>query len=99
MEKSAGDNGSWMSAVTFAEAGEWDTARQMMPTSRTSNRIGWLHRIFVAVTFAEVGLHEEALRIVDNPQPRGDLADGFVEAIGLRGVRMTCGVLAAELVR
>jgi hypothetical protein len=53
----------WWSAVAFAEVGEWDTAREMIPDSKPNTEIGWLGRIFAAVAFAEEGLHDEALRI------------------------------------
>ena len=53
----------WWSAVAFAEVGEWDTAREMIPDSKPKTEIGWLGRIFAAVAFAEEGLHDEALRI------------------------------------
>ena len=53
----------WWIAVAFAEAGEWDTAREMIPDSEPKTETGWLGRIFAAVAFAEEGLHDEALRI------------------------------------
>jgi hypothetical protein len=53
----------WRIAVAFAEAGEWDTAREMIPDPEPKTETGWLGRIFAAVAFAEEGLHDEALRI------------------------------------
>jgi len=53
---------SWMNAITFAEAGEWDTAREMMPTDRPVTTPGWLEQMFMSVAFAEAGMHEEAVR-------------------------------------
>lgn len=85
-----------MTAVTFAEAGEWDTARAMMPSSRRKNKISWLQKMFMAVTFAEAGLHGEALRLIDSRQQENHYTEGFLDAVGLRGVRVTYGVLAAE---
>ena len=60
---------SWMDAVTFAEAGEFETARQMMPASpKKENRLSWLDRTFMAVTFAEAGEFETARQMMPTPQ-------------------------------
>jgi hypothetical protein len=56
--------GNWMVAAAFAEAGEWDTARSMIPEKKNTLEFGWLSRIFSAVAFAEEGLHDEALRLI-----------------------------------
>jgi hypothetical protein len=53
-----------MMAATFAEAGEWDTAREMAPVTELSRDPTWLNRIFMAITFAESGLHDEAIRFM-----------------------------------
>ena len=50
----------WMDAITFAEAGEWETARQMMPPAiNRMDSISWFERTFMAVAFAEEGLHKD----------------------------------------
>ena len=53
----------WWNAVAFAEAGEWETAREMTPDPGPRTTTDWLERIFIAVAFAEEGLHDEALQI------------------------------------
>lgn len=96
MKKTANPEQSWMNAITFAEAGEWDIARQMMPNGRDRHAIGWLQKIFMAAAFAEEGLHEEALLVMDNPLPLANAStDAFLRSLGLGGIRMTYGVCAA----
>lgn len=97
MKTSSDKHRSWMTAITFAEAGEWETAREMMPLPRQEKKIGWLQRMFMAITFAEAGMHEEALRLTDEGQPIVQEPGNFLDAVGLRGVRVTYGVLAVEL--
>jgi len=46
---------SWMAAVAFAEAGEWDTAREMMPVGPRRAEVTSLDRLFAAASFAEAG--------------------------------------------
>ena len=96
MQKTATRYQGWMNAITFAEAGEWDTARQMMPKGRSRHAIGWLQKTFMAAAFAEEGLPEEALRIMASQSPLANSsADAFLNSIGLGGIRMTYGVCAA----
>ena len=84
-----------MMAAAFAEAGEWDTARKMTPVSELSRELTWVDRIFMAVTFAERGLHDEAMPFL-NPAGRGNR--GFNSAIadnlGLKGVRLIYGTVS-----
>lgn len=89
-------NRNWMTAITFAEAGEWDTAREMMPVSRPNSKISWLQRIFMAVAFAEEGLHQEALHFLDGHSVQ-HIRNSFLDTIGLSGVRVTYGLLPAEV--
>jgi hypothetical protein len=90
---------SWMNAVTFAEAGEFETARQMMPvTQKKSNMLTWFDKVFMAVTFAEAGLHEEAIDIMNvKPVENYGTAD-FLETIGLKGIRITYGTMSIEAI-
>lgn len=86
----------WMMAITFAEAGEWETAREMLPATGRKKEAGYLERAFMAVAFAEEGMPEEAVRIMDNqPHHVPGLGD-FLDAIGLRGVPVTYAVLAGR---
>ncbi len=90
---------SWMSAITFAEAGEWEMARTFMPQKKIGF-FAWLEKIFMAVAFAEAGLHEEALRLAGDEQlsPGKATHDNFIRALGLGGVRIMYGRLSvAEL--
>lgn len=90
------DYRSWMSAVTFAEAGEWETARTMIPVIKRSKMADFLERAMMAVAFAEEGMPEEARRLVSaSPQPPKRMKN-FLDSIGLNNVRMTYGVLQEE---
>ncbi|MDT8335466.1 MAG: hypothetical protein RQ753_07190, partial [Desulfurivibrionaceae bacterium] len=74
----------------------WDIAREMMPASRPNAKISWLQKIFMAVTFAEAGLDREALLFLDEhtvPQAK----NSFLDVVGLSGVRVTYGLLPAEI--
>jgi hypothetical protein len=83
-----------MMAATFAEAGEWDTAREMTPDVEISREPSWLNKIFVAVTFAESGLHDEAVGFL---KPAVAKNRGFnseiIENLGLKGVRLMYGTV------
>ncbi len=82
-----------MTAVTFAEAGEWETARRYAPLPRRARLLEWIERHLVAATFAEEGLHEDALTIVGARRvPRNE--DALEVILGGRGIRMFCGVLS-----
>jgi hypothetical protein len=84
-----------MSAATFAEAGEWDTAMEMIPETPLSRQPSWLSKIFMAVTFAESGMHSEALYFLE---PAGTEKRNFnariMEELGLKGVRLLYGTVS-----
>lgn len=86
----------WMTAITFAEAGEWDTAKNMMPISIRSRAINKFQKIFMAAAFAEEGLHAEAVSLAESPNLQVPSADDFLQSLGLGGIRMTYGVFATE---
>jgi hypothetical protein len=87
----------WMIAVTFAEAGEWETAKKMIPVPFRSRAINQFQKIFMAAAFAEEGLHGEAISLAEYPgSPQAPSADEFLKSLGLGGVRMTYGVFATE---
>lgn len=87
----------WMMAITFAEAGEWETARAMLPATGRKKKAGYLERAFMAVAFAEEGMPEEAVRLMEDRQTHHIPALGdFLDAIGLRGVPVTYAVLAGK---
>lgn len=90
----------WMTAITFAEAGEWESARQMSPVTRDNREISQVNQIFMATAFAEVGEPEAALAMLDQASRHNSGAAGdFLNSLGLSGVRVTYGVFATELAR
>ena len=95
MNRSDMKHQSWTTAITFAEAGEWDTARSFMPSLRRSKLAVWFENLCMAVTFAEHGMHEEAVRIANTGaaavpvRPRN-----FFELCALDNVRCTFGALS-----
>ena len=89
----------WMTAITFAEAGEWETARNMVPVGMPGRAINQFQKIFMAAAFAEEGLHAEAIALAERPDSRVPSADEFLQSLGLGGIRMTYGVFATESAR
>jgi hypothetical protein len=87
------DEKSWMTAVAFAEEGEWETARHLTPDPRPGRLRAAAERHLVAAAFAEEGLPEEARRLVGAaraPEPEATLE----ALLAAHGVRMFCGVLS-----
>lgn len=99
MKRTDGET-SVMTAVTFAEAGEWETARGYLAPPRGRGLASWLERHLAAAALAEEGLHDEALRIAAAEAPRPlpiqpreeDALDALLRQ---RGVRMFRGVASA----
>lgn len=89
----------WMTAITFAEAGEWETARNMLPVSIRSRAINQFQKIFMAAAFAEEGLHAEAMALAEGCSAQAPSGDDFLQSLGLGGIRMTYGVFATESAR
>lgn len=90
---------SWMNAVTFAEAGEFETARQMMPEAQKGTAmLTQFDKLFTAVTFAEAGLHEEAIDMLKVTAPENSGQADFLETIGLKGIRITYGTMSIEAI-
>ena len=96
-------------AVTFAEAGEHETALEMMnqpaTEKRSKNWLDALNNIFTAATFAEADCHDMALDYL-GAQPAAKtqkvieyqpvkLKD-FAAAVGLEGVQLRFGVVQAH---
>lgn len=84
---------SWMDAVTFAEAGEWETALTMAPLPTKSKWAAFFEQTFMAVAFAEEGLHEEAQILAGMKRQTPKRIKNFLDSVGLRDVRMTYGIL------
>ena len=85
MKQNSGSYKSWQLAITFAEAGEWDTAREMMPSPVKSKLFPWFEKTYTAVAYAEEGMPEEALKIMGEPH---DKDMNFLEAVGLGQVKV-----------
>lgn len=91
--KPTDDEKNVMTAVTFAEAGEWETARWYAAPPGKARPWAWIERHLVAAAFAEEGLPEEALRAsgVERASWSKDPLDLLLAA---RGIRMFSGVLS-----
>jgi len=89
----------WMTAITFAEAGEWETAKTMVPVTIRSRAINQFQKTFMAAAFAEEGLHAEAIALAEGLPLQAPSGDDFLQSLGLGGIRMTYGVFATESVR
>ena len=86
-------------AAAFAEAGEWETARSMMPQTFQSKFAQFFEQTFMAVAFAEESMHDEAHRIIGKTSQPTNRAENFLNSVGLRGVRMTYGILQEEAIQ
>lgn len=86
----------WMTAITFAEAGEWNTARQMspVPVRAQNHEINQFEQSFMAAAFAEAGLYDEAIRMSEGIGYQVPAPEDFLQSLGLGGVRVTYVVLA-----
>jgi hypothetical protein len=88
-----------MAAATFAEAGEWLTARQMLPADPGSREAGGLARVFSAVAFAEAGLHETARQFIAGSRLAGTsfvMSPADIEGLGLQGYHLVYGYVSVE---
>jgi len=87
---------NWFAAVAFAEAGEHETAIEMVGgQAPVKKRVGiWetLSRHFAAAAFAEENCPETALEIIGASAKR----NSFLETVGLKGVKVWYGSLASE---
>lgn len=84
--------------MTFAEAGEWESARDLAGIKGA--KVGLWERLrntFAAVSFAEEGLHKEARAVMDfkeDARAKKGLKD-FLEDVGLGGVQFHLVVVRA----
>ena len=84
-----------MEAATFAEAGEWDTAREGAPDTELSREANWVNRLFMAIIFAESGLHDDALGLMKPARVRsGDYGSVIANDLGLKGVQLIYGTVS-----
>ncbi|MBU0729819.1 MAG: hypothetical protein KKE17_11950 [Proteobacteria bacterium] len=88
-----------MVAATFAEAGEWDTARTMIPAAKVSAKVNVWDQLFTAITFAEGGLFDEARQIITGMEKcvsRKPLDLVALEQLGLRKIHLVYGTMSVE---
>lgn len=92
----ADDDRDVMIAVTFAEAGELETARRYAPAPGAGRFLEWLERHLLAAALAEEGLRDDALRILrGEPGPEAGRGEDALDALlRERGLRMSFGVLS-----
>lgn len=83
-------------AITYAEAGEWDTARELLPETQPSTTRNWLENHFAAVAFAESGLREEAVQLTSGKRISGAQGYDMYERLGLRGVHLSFGYVTVN---
>ena len=82
-------------AAAFAEAGEWDTAREMTPEIELSQEPNWLNRLFTAITFAESWLHDEVGRDSEPLRVRNrGYSSPITKELGLKGVQLMYGTIS-----
>lgn len=83
-------------AVTFAEAGEWDTARGMLPESKPRTALNWLESHFAAVAFAESGLQNEAVKLTSGREFSRPQGQDIYSSLGLKGVHLSFGYVTVN---
>ncbi len=92
----------WSAAIAFAEAGEFDTARQIAgikgsPAESPSTLFERIEKMSVAVAFAEEGLFKEASDLLGPAQVREpeESRPSFLEIVGLQHVPARMYVMTA----
>lgn len=83
-----------MVAATFAEAGEFDTARAMTPDMELSREPTLLNRIFMAITYAESGLHDESVRLMGPAAGNRGFNAAVNDDLGLPGIQLMYGTVS-----
>ncbi len=83
-----------MAAAAFAEAGEWNTAREMTPEIEIAREPVWLNKVFTAITFAEAGLHDEALFFLEPAAAVKNRSATLAADLGLKGVQLIYGTVS-----
>ncbi len=89
---------SWMTAITFAEAGEWDMAREYIPSGKRlfAGLRSLLEKNFMASAFAEEGLYDDAVLLATEGHRHQQTPSfsNFLDTLGLKGVRIVYGSLS-----
>lgn len=91
-------------AVTFAEAGEHETALSFLgtktPESRVqTNELTWFERMWAAVTFAEHDCPETARSFLTQKpriRTRTNRLNQFIDSVGLKNARYNYGYLVIQ---
>lgn len=89
----------WAVAATFAEAGEFETARQFIPQVilKRIKKLSWFDRIMAGVTFAEADMSTEALKMLNFHRPSFK-TDDFMAELGLKGCNYVFGVVSVDTI-
>ena len=66
----------------------------MIPEVKLSRKLTWLDRIFAAITFAESGLHNEAVCQLEPVVAKSKYATTFADELGLGGVKLIYGTIS-----
>ena len=93
-------------AVSFAEAGEHDTAMEIAAIkpnrSKVPKFLKAIRKIFVAITYAEAGCHDMALEFLGKDTVKSSKHSlksneqslkTFLNTVGLKGVRISYGLV------
>ena len=92
MKRNAKRHENWLTAITFAEAGEWEIARTYIPMFGKPVK-SVVEKIFMAVAFAEEGMADEARRIAGvEKRPSCGCCEIFLETIGLSEAPLKFGL-------
>lgn len=83
-------------AATYAEAGEWGTARELLPEYEPRTALNWFDSHFAAVAYAESGLREEAVRISSRRGHSRPAGHDIYESLGLKGVHVAIGYVSVN---
>ena len=84
-------------AVSFAESGEYETARAMagVQPGRAAGLSGAVENVFAAAAFAEAGCRDTALNLMGKSpvRPERQPLQLFLENVGLQGVHVRYGLV------
>jgi hypothetical protein len=82
---------SWLTAVTFAEAGESEIALQLVDSTPAPKRQLSLDDLMTAITFAEAGIVDKAREFLGVKEPASPPA-----CLELPGIKIWCGMVPVE---
>lgn len=85
-----------MNAITFAEAGEHETARQIMGSTKSIRTLSWFEKMSAAVALAEGGLHEDAMKMAGGSFDATTQLSDFLKNVGLVEAHVRYAVVRIE---